>query len=182
MLSSAGIALVTLTTTAVLAVAQGCTSNTNAHFNLQAVYTKAPPEGPTSVHLQILHVQTVPRQSWQVLTAGSSSSYTSEFMTNGVLSGTLPSNPMQRTTGIPLAVGETPTFQSLYPYPIGWAGYCLVTTGATSQLAVSGQTDQWALCSNSTAGGRLDVVYSPTSNHPHYNIATCNSVSIELIP
>ncbi|KAJ7126405.1 hypothetical protein C8R43DRAFT_705862 [Mycena crocata] len=53
-------------------------------------------------------------------------------------------------------------------------------SNGTQTLAVNGRNDLFALCPNSTAGGREDVVFKPAPNHPHYTAANCRSVYITL--
>ena len=54
-------------------------------------------------------------------------------------------------------------------------------------LAASGRSDLWSLCPNTTAPlssepgqYRLDLVYSPVSNHPHYSQSACLPVWLEM--
>jgi hypothetical protein len=46
-------------------------------------------------------------------------------------------------------------------------------------LGVNSRADLWALCPNITAGGRLDVVFSPRDGHPNYQKSTCESIFIQ---
>ncbi|TFK21651.1 WSC-domain-containing protein [Coprinopsis marcescibilis] len=48
-------------------------------------------------------------------------------------------------------------------------------------LGVFNDANSWALCPNTTADGRLDVVYAPVEDNPHYDIAECQDVVIEVI-
>jgi hypothetical protein len=43
-------------------------------------------------------------------------------------------------------------------------------------VAANGHSDLWALCPNTTAGYRSDLVYSPVANPPHYTLSNCQSV------
>jgi len=54
-------------------------------------------------------------------------------------------------------------------------------------LAANGRSDLWALCPNTTAPlsswpgqYRLDLVYSPVSNHPHYSQSACLPIWLEM--
>ncbi len=53
--------------------------------------------------------------------------------------------------------------------------------GGLPLLAFNGNSQNWALCPNNTANGRLDVVFSPTLNHPHYTVASCLAVDIQML-
>ncbi|KAJ7116522.1 hypothetical protein C8R44DRAFT_926749 [Mycena epipterygia] len=58
--------------------------------------------------------------------------------------------------------------------------YC-TTAGATDDaplVAVAGQNDLWALCPNSTASGRPDIVWAPRAGHAHYTVTECKSVKL----
>ncbi|KAJ7682279.1 WSC domain-containing protein [Mycena polygramma] len=48
-------------------------------------------------------------------------------------------------------------------------------------VAANGHSDLWALCPNSTAGLRSDLVYSPVANHPHYALSSCQSVWLTMV-
>ena len=47
-------------------------------------------------------------------------------------------------------------------------------------LSVSGHSDKWALCTNTTAGGRVDVVFSPIATSPHYSLSGCQNVVLQM--
>ncbi|KAJ7448964.1 WSC domain-containing protein [Mycena latifolia] len=59
--------------------------------------------------------------------------------------------------------------------------FCVQISPVTGRIgplvvAANGHSDLWALCPNTTAGLRSDLVYSPVSNHPHYTLSDCQSV------
>lgn len=53
--------------------------------------------------------------------------------------------------------------------------------GSPPLLSFGGKADAFSLCSNNTANGRLDVVYSPVTGHPHYSLSDCNPITIQVI-
>ncbi|PPQ69508.1 hypothetical protein CVT24_001462 [Panaeolus cyanescens] len=94
------------------------------------------------------------------------------------------------TAAIKPNVGDSQAFVGAYPNtPKPYAGYCLKPNPISPQgpfigypvLSVDGFADKWAFCPNSTADGRLDIVYSPIANHAHYNKDACVSVNIEVM-
>jgi len=88
---------------------------------------------------------------------------------------------------LPPVVGESPLFVSVSPNA-GYTSYCGKPNPVSPLgpfigfpvLSANGLTDLWALCTNTTAGGRVDVVYSPIANHPHYNRDECQDVYIQM--
>ncbi|KAJ7309323.1 hypothetical protein DFH08DRAFT_486162 [Mycena albidolilacea] len=64
--------------------------------------------------------------------------------------------------------------------------FCEQISPATGRIgplvaAANGRSDLWALCLNSTAGFRSDLVYSPVANHPHYNLSSCQPVWFTMV-
>ncbi|KAJ7498562.1 hypothetical protein FB451DRAFT_1384371 [Mycena latifolia] len=159
-----------------------CLSTTLAtNFNLQAVYFTPPTTGPVSVPLHVVIVNTVTLVSWSILSTASDV-FTSEVLTNG---GILPmsiSQPNFRTTSLAVVTGDSPTFVTTQFPPTAFPAYCImanpVLATGPQTLGVNGRNDQFALCPNSTANGRIDVVFNPIANHPHYVEANCKSVYI----
>jgi len=45
-------------------------------------------------------------------------------------------------------------------------------------LGVNGRSDLWSFCPNSTAGGRMDVVWAAKANHAHYVESKCVKVDL----
>ncbi|KAI0052424.1 WSC-domain-containing protein [Auriscalpium vulgare] len=80
-----------------------------------------------------------------------------------------------------VAEGESPVFAlNEPPHPI----YCQTVPNHQFELPVltlNGRADQWALCPNNTVGGRLDVVFAPVANHPHYALNECEVVYIQIV-
>ncbi|KAJ7129287.1 WSC domain-containing protein [Mycena epipterygia] len=169
-------------------VGEICLSTTRAtSFNLQAVYFTPPTTGPASVPLHVIFVNTVTLVSWSILSAGSGTfTFTSEVLTNGGILPMSSTQPNFRTTSLAVVPGDSPTFVTTQFPPTAFPAYCIMpnpvlgSEGAQS-LAVNGRNDLFALCPNSTASGRLDVVFNPVPNHPHYVEASCNSVYITLV-
>ncbi|KAI0040111.1 WSC-domain-containing protein [Auriscalpium vulgare] len=77
-------------------------------------------------------------------------------------------------------LGESPAFAPDQPPAFIYCESFPFSTGEPL-LAVNGHADQWAVCPNSTAGGRLDVVFAPTANHPHYTLSECADIFIQIV-
>ncbi|KAF8162716.1 WSC domain-containing protein [Crassisporium funariophilum] len=86
-------------------------------------------------------------------------------------------------------VGDSQAFVSAWPNtPTGYAGFCAKPNPVSPSgpfigsplLSASGHTDLWSLCPNTTANGRLDIVYSPVVNHAHYTKSACQDVYIQM--
>ncbi|TFK25289.1 hypothetical protein FA15DRAFT_668661 [Coprinopsis marcescibilis] len=106
-----------------------------------------------------------------------------------IVDGRLTANTYQ---AIVPTVGDAQVFRTRSPAsPLGHNGYC-VKPNPVSQwpigfvgfpvVSVDGRTDLWALCTNTTAGGRTDLVYSPRPNHPHYVHTQCQEVYLQILP
>ncbi|CAA7262884.1 unnamed protein product [Cyclocybe aegerita] len=88
-------------------------------------------------------------------------------------------------------VGDSQAFIFRWPQTVvGYNGFCAKPNPISPDgpfigyplLSVSGHTDLWALCTNTTDNNRLDIVYSPVSNHPHYTLSACQEVYIQMAP
>ncbi|TFK25297.1 WSC-domain-containing protein [Coprinopsis marcescibilis] len=88
-------------------------------------------------------------------------------------------------------VGDSQAFRDTFPNTVpGHNGYCgkpnpispLGGFAGFPVLSVNGDVDSWALCTNTTAGGRQDIVYSPIPNHAHYDNDLCEDVYIQILP
>ncbi|KDR77923.1 hypothetical protein GALMADRAFT_244894 [Galerina marginata CBS 339.88] len=89
-------------------------------------------------------------------------------------------------------VGDSPAFKNtqVFQAAAGFSGYCGMANpinpiGPLFQpllLGANSRADLWALCPNITAGGRLDVVFSPVANHAHYLKNDCQAVFIQMDP
>jgi len=162
-----------------------CLATTRATgFNLEAVFFTPPTTGPASVPLHVAIVNTVTLVSWSILTTASGV-FTSEVLTNGGILPMSTSQPNFRTTSLAVVTGDSPTFVTTQFPPTAFPDYCImpppvVGAAGTESLGINGRNDLFALCPNSTAGGRLDVVFNPIPNHPHYVEANCESVYIIL--
>ncbi|KAF7302017.1 hypothetical protein MIND_00768100 [Mycena indigotica] len=130
-------------------------------------------------------VNTVPKTSWDILSAGGGT-FTSEVLTNGGILGSLTGQPQLLAASIAVIPGDSPTFVTQQFLPTSPAAYCIMPNpflGPTGPnvLGVNGRSDQWALCANSSASGRMDLVFSPLPTHPHYNQSSCQSVYLTLM-
>ncbi|KAJ6475654.1 hypothetical protein DFH09DRAFT_1217280 [Mycena vulgaris] len=162
-----------------------CLSTTGVtNFNLEAVYFTPPTTGPVSVPLHVNIVNTVTLVSWSILTTANGL-FTSEVLTNGGLLPMSTSQPQFRTTSLAVVPGDSPTFVTTQFPPTSPPSYCIMPnpvlgSAGAQTLGLNGRNDLFALCPNSTAAGRVDVVFDPKANHPHYLLANCNSVYITL--
>ncbi|KAJ7098785.1 hypothetical protein B0H15DRAFT_945295 [Mycena belliarum] len=158
-----------------------CLSTTRAtNFNLQAVYITPAATGPVSVPLHVAIVNTVPHVSYSILTT-KSDVFTSEVLTNGGMLPMSTSQPQFRTSSLAVLSGDSPTFITTQFPPTAFPAYCIMDNpvlgpSGPQALGVNGHNDQFALCANSSAAGRVDVVFSPVANHPHYTLADCDPV------
>ncbi|KAF7353876.1 hypothetical protein MVEN_01073500 [Mycena venus] len=132
----------------------------------------------------------VPNTWWTILSACATccSDWPSFSLQNSVFLPRSASNPVQSMTSIGAADGESPAFVASSPPFPGAQAYCAAETTTadnTAELLLSfgGKTDSWSLCTNTTdnANGRVDLVFSPVTNHPHYAFSSCNAVTIKLI-
>ncbi|KAJ7908673.1 WSC domain-containing protein [Mycena leptocephala] len=75
--------------------------------------------------------------------------------------------------------GESPVGRELFS--VQNTVFCAQISPVTGRIgplvvAANGHSDLWALCPNTTAESRSDLVYSPVANHPHYTLSNCQSV------
>jgi hypothetical protein len=116
------------------------------------------------------------------------------------------SNPVQSMSSIGASDGESPAFVASSPPFPGAQAYCAAvslpfphlhqpvltlrimqesqtSTDGPLLLSFGGKSDAWSLCTNITdnANGRVDLVFSPVTNHPHYVFSSCNAVTIQVI-
>ncbi|GJJ16009.1 hypothetical protein Clacol_010288 [Clathrus columnatus] len=87
------------------------------------------------------------------------------------------------------AVGESQFFTA-FSSDTAFDDYCAGPGIGTNNLPfvgfpvldqTDGTTNQWGLCHNNSANGRLDAVYSPIMNHPNYNFFDCILVQLTLL-
>ncbi|KAJ7715930.1 WSC domain-containing protein [Mycena olivaceomarginata] len=143
------------------------------------------------VKIRAVLVELVPNTFWTILSACATccSDWPSFSLQNSVFLPRSASNPVQSMTSIGPADGESPAFVASSPPFPGAQAYCAaeVTSAAdnTADLLLSfgGKTDSWSLCTNTTANanGRVDLVFSPVTNHAHYAFSSCNAVTVKLI-
>ncbi|TFK99568.1 hypothetical protein BDV98DRAFT_606078 [Pterulicium gracile] len=163
---------------------QTCTTTTAPGlFTLTATYTTSP---YTTVPLRVANVHTVAKVGYALLTTGPGPTTWPSYNLASSVFKPYPGNTIMRTVSLPLNTGESPSFISIQTYPPGWAGYCFMDAPTPSTgpqlLAAHTHSDKWALCANSTAGGRVDIVYDPVPGHAHYTAAGCVGVTIEVVP
>ncbi|KAJ3532718.1 hypothetical protein NMY22_g7626 [Coprinellus aureogranulatus] len=91
---------------------------------------------------------------------------------------------------LPPVVGDSQAFIATWPISVTpYNQFCVKPNPLASNpfighpvLSVNGHTDLWGLCANTTANGRLDIIYSPVANHPHYVKSECQDVYVEVTP
>ena len=54
-------------------------------------------------------------------------------------------------------------------------------SGSPPLLSLNGHADSFSLCTNTSANARLDVVFSPVTGHPHYDLDSCQPINIQVI-
>ncbi|KAF8172113.1 hypothetical protein BJ912DRAFT_994517, partial [Pholiota molesta] len=94
--------------------------------------------------------------------------------------------PTQQMTSSPTNDGESPNFVASIPAFPGAQVYCTMTdptapAGSPSLLSLNGHADAFSLCTNTSANARVDVVFSPVTGHPHYDLSTCQPINIQVI-
>ncbi|PFH53537.1 hypothetical protein AMATHDRAFT_1191 [Amanita thiersii Skay4041] len=165
-------------------IPHSCNSTNLANFTLQAVYTIPPTSAPPSLPLKPVLVELVPGITWTLLSACSNccSEWPNFSLQNSIVFPKSPANPNQFMSSAGIADGESPSFVASMPAFPGFQGYCTMEMSAGRPvLAFSGKMDAFSLCKNDTANGRLDVVFSPVTGHPHYSLANCSPVMIEVV-
>ncbi|KAJ7246532.1 WSC domain-containing protein [Mycena haematopus] len=152
------------------------------NFNLAAVFVVPPTTGAASVPVHVDLIQTVTLVSWSILTTASGL-FTSEVLTNGGLLPMSTSEPQFRTSSLAVKPGDSPIFVTTQFPPVAVGPYCTMANPniiGPQVLALNGRSDLWALCPNSSAANRVDVVFSPIANHPHYNLTSCEAVYLTI--
>lgn len=166
-----------------------CTSTDISSFTLTAFYNVPPQSGPSSVPLKLVIVEMVPSATWTILSACSvcCSNYPTFSLSKSVFLPHSSLNPIEGMVSIAPGDGESPTFVAANPAFPGFQAYCAMTSVTpplvgTSVLAFGGKSNAFSLCVNNTqaANGRLDVVFSPVTGHPHYSLADCSPVTIVI--
>ncbi|KAL0956983.1 hypothetical protein HGRIS_003084 [Hohenbuehelia grisea] len=154
---------------------QTCEATSLAGFLPRAVFKGAQKE-PTEIML----VEVID-STWSILSA--CESCLSHFETYDLRDGSIA--PVCHEA-VPVAfnanAGESPSFLLDGSSSPTFHGYCVManSAGGPKLLGVDGHSDLWSLCPNSTADGRLDLVYAPKANHAHYTLDDCEAVDIEL--
>ncbi|KAF4575259.1 WSC domain-containing protein [Pleurotus pulmonarius] len=160
-----------------------CISTNVARFNPLAVFKTPPPAGPLSRPIGMINVNTVPHVSYGLLSSAGSGGWLYYALQNGAI---YPKTtiPFPAPVSFSVVPGYSPIFVSTQIPPPAYSGFCSMAnpSGGPPLLAANLRPDLWSLCSNTTAGGRNDLVYSPQANHPHYNLATCLAVNIHMVP
>ncbi|KAJ7765712.1 WSC domain-containing protein [Mycena metata] len=160
------------------------------NFTLLAVFNNPPLGSPTKVSLRAVLVELVPNTFWTILSSCATccSDWPTFSLQNSVFLPRSASNPVQSMTSIGPQDGESPAFVASSPPFPGAQAYCAAesATDANAPLLLSfgGKTDSWSLCTNTTlnnANGRVDLVFNPVTNHPHYAFSSCNAVTVQLI-
>ncbi|KAK7062115.1 WSC domain-containing protein [Favolaschia claudopus] len=164
---------------------QVCLSSTlSSDFNLAAVYATSHITGATSVPLHVVIIKTILKISWSVLTTGEGGWFDFVKLSNAGLLPVVGSIREIKTASLTTKPGDSPMFITTHIPPPAVGPYCAMANpmvhNGPQVLALSGRNDLWALCPNSTAGNRIDVVYSPVNGHAHYNKADCKSVYITI--
>ncbi|KAF5378847.1 hypothetical protein D9615_006880 [Tricholomella constricta] len=165
---------------------QTCVDTSAPSFNLVARFKNDP---SFSVPVKVITVNTVPKVGYSILSTCPSctTTWTYNTLENGGFIPKSPSNPYLQTVSYSLMEGESPSFISIQFPPPPLAVYCFMDNladlsgPAHAVLAGNGDADRWALCPNNTASGRVDVVWAPKMDHPHYALDDCEDVYLERV-
>ncbi|KAJ7611810.1 WSC domain-containing protein [Roridomyces roridus] len=163
-----------------------CTADV-ANFTLLAVYNNPPQGFPASQPLRAVLVELVPNTFWTILSACTTccSDWPFFSLENSVFFPRSTSNPTQSMASIGPTDGESPAFVASSPPFPGAQAYCAETPASGPPLlSFGGKSDSWSLCTNTTvnnADGRVDLVFEPVTNHPHYAFSSCNAVTLHVI-
>ncbi|KAF8643390.1 hypothetical protein AX16_009046 [Volvariella volvacea WC 439] len=160
-----------------------CASTAVGNFTLRAVYKNPPSDGPASVTLKVIVVELVRSLTWTLLSAcpNCCSEWPTFSMFNSVVSPKSIVDPVLSMTNIATRDGESLTFVASSPPFPGSQSFFPPDPSSPSLLAFDGKQDAFSLCKNNTANGRLDVVFSPVTGHPHYLLSDCSSISIQVV-
>jgi len=155
------------------------------NFGLQAI-SETGPLNPVQIYAATLNPNTDNTPQYTILSTCKTCPYgnSSFALQNGVVT---PYGLFGNPRPLLPTVGESQVFYgflSVVPY----AGYCAKPNPVSPSgpfigfpvLSVNGHADLWGLCTNTSAGGRVDVVYSPVANHPHYNKDDCQGVYLQM--
>ncbi|KAI0059609.1 WSC-domain-containing protein [Artomyces pyxidatus] len=154
-----------------------CASNSVSNFWLDAFYKTEPSTGPLGYYLVLSEAD---EAGYAILTTNPCENCCGVGIELELQSGSLTTAGSPAYGTVLVNEGESPTFLQNYSYPPQI--YC---TTASSQsittLAVNDRTDEWSICTNNSADGRLDVVFAPVANHPHYSLSECSPVFMLLL-
>ncbi|KAI0041429.1 WSC-domain-containing protein [Auriscalpium vulgare] len=153
-----------------------CVDSSVAHFWLVAFFNPEPPTSPIGRYL----ILSPSEDGYSVLTANLCDECCGVGIELDITDRTLTAEGSPVLGALPLRDGESPVFSAGQP---ALQNYCSTQLDPQSVplLAGNGRSDEWALCPNTTAGGRLDVVFAPIANHPHYAATDCTNVFMQIV-
>lgn len=165
-----------------------CDSASVSNFTLVAEFTEPTEDGPTSVNLKVIAVEMASNVVWTILTACANccSEWPALSMQNSVVFPHSMVVGTQIMSSTRPRQGESPAFVASVPAFPGFQSFCSVADEVDPEanpprLAFGGVANQFALCTNTSANARLDLVYAPRANHPHYSLTECASVDVKII-
>ncbi|KAJ3541508.1 hypothetical protein NMY22_g3862 [Coprinellus aureogranulatus] len=165
-----------------------CDQATIGNFTLVAQFKEPAEDGPTSVPLKVVAVEMASNVVWTILSACSNccSEWPALSMQNSVI---LPHSVVVGTqimSSTRPRLGESPAFVASVPAFPGFQAFCSVADEVDpeanpSRLSFGGDADAFALCTNTSANARVDLVYAPRANHAHYSLEECQAVDVQII-
>ncbi|KAF5318168.1 hypothetical protein D9619_012137 [Psilocybe cf. subviscida] len=165
-----------------------CLQTSLSNFTLRAQFKNPPTTGSSTVPLKIVVVEIVKNVLWTILSAcpNCCSEWPSLSMSNNIVSPHSIVQATQQMASTATNDGESPNFVASIPAFPGSQSYCTMTdhaapNGSPALLAFNNKPDAFSLCTNTSANGRLDVVFSPVTGHPHYTLDTCQPINIQVI-
>ncbi|PPR05178.1 hypothetical protein CVT26_012264 [Gymnopilus dilepis] len=166
---------------------QACLQNTVGNFTLRAQFKNPPVSGPSILPLKVIAVEMVQNTIWTILSACANccSEWLSLSLNNQIINPHSIVVPTQAMASTFTNQGESPNFVASIPAFPGSQSFCTMTdptapSGSPPLLAFNGIANGFSLCTNTSANARVDVVFSPVTNHPHYSIDSCQPINIQV--
>jgi hypothetical protein len=155
------------------------------NFSLKGRFRNGAQQGQL-VNLKVIAVEIARGVTWTILSACAAccSEWPSISLTNSIVFPHSSVVQGQLMSSIAPRDGESPAFVASNPAFPGVQAWCTMAdptalaAGNPPLLALGGKSDTFALCPNNTVNNRLDLVFSPVTGHPHYDLNSCQGVDV----